>query len=213
MGPTSREYGRGWPINRGRSGRYKWFQSQVSHLGSNSRGILRLVVECNKGVAFYERGWSSRRMSDLSGSDSRYCLSEAKARRKEETSYHKQHKQFLKSTYGVQNKYKNLENLLKCEIERKVMLHIAYNYSDKATFNTFLSLRTKALDFIFSGCSGIGLVACGFAEKTPLPGSVRFGVNIIFLISGGVGWRRMSFLLCLVSCRGSSARPHPGCLV
>ncbi|KAG5375156.1 hypothetical protein IGI04_039752 [Brassica rapa subsp. trilocularis] len=125
------------------------------------------------------------------------------------------------------------------------MLHIAYNYSDKATFNTFLSLRTKALDFIFSGCSGIGyrrrrraplplyssflvcylsllslfhrytwssviarllsfgeasplisgdslgLVPCGFAEKTPLPGSVRFGVNIIFLISGGVGWRRM----------------------
>lgn len=98
----------------------------------------------------------------------------------EETSYHKQHKQFLKSTYGVQNKYKNLENLLKCEIERKVMLHIAYNYSDKATFNTFLSLRTKALDFIFSGCSGIGYRR---RRRAPLPLYSSFLVCYLSLLS------------------------------
>ena len=30
MGPTGRESGRGWPISRGRSGRYKWYQSWLA---------------------------------------------------------------------------------------------------------------------------------------------------------------------------------------
>ena len=29
-GPTGRESGRGWPISRGRSGRYKWYQSWLA---------------------------------------------------------------------------------------------------------------------------------------------------------------------------------------
>uniref|UniRef100_A0A0D3B8N5 Non-haem dioxygenase N-terminal domain-containing protein n=1 Tax=Brassica oleracea var. oleracea TaxID=109376 RepID=A0A0D3B8N5_BRAOL len=56
MGPTGRESGHGWPISRGQSRRYKWYQSQISHLSSDPRGVLRPLVKRNEDVAFFERG-------------------------------------------------------------------------------------------------------------------------------------------------------------
>ena len=44
MEATGRESGHGWLISRGRTGRYKWYQSQVSHFGSGPKDVLGPVV-------------------------------------------------------------------------------------------------------------------------------------------------------------------------
>ncbi|WZZ65343.1 hypothetical protein YC2023_076713 [Brassica napus] len=63
--PRARVSGPGWPIRCGRVGRYKWYQSQVSHLGSDLRGILRPDVGATRKLRSLRGGVGKRAWAGL----------------------------------------------------------------------------------------------------------------------------------------------------